>query len=127
MKPNGAAAIKLPEYNDEISFPWITDEDERDEAEYRLFLRKVLPELIRVAKADNWLLSQKLDASYLPDILAVIQRADEGLQLLWSAAGPAQRERLVQSLAGWWPRYMELRAETKRAADQLIAKRTAQQ
>ena len=128
MKPNGAAAaIKLiPEFNDHIPFPWITDEDERDEAEYRLFLRRVLPELIRVAKADNWLL-RHADAIDLTDIFGVIQRADEGLQLLWTGAAPAQRERLVESLRSWWPRYLELRAQTKRAADALIARQSTHQ
>ena len=118
MKPNGAAVaqIKLvPEFDDNLPFPWLKSEEERDEAEYGIFLRRVLPELLRVAKADNWLLNQiedrKLGADYLPDILAVIQRADEALEPLWRAGTAAARERLVESLRSWWPRYMELRAE----------------
>ena len=127
MKPNGAAAaIKLiPEFNDHIPFPWITDEDERDEAEYRLFLRKVLPELIRVAQADERLLHSSVVGTW--DIFAVIKCCDEGLELLWRAGSVAARERLVESLRSWWPRYLELRAQTKSVADQIIAKRAVHQ
>lgn len=126
MKNGSAAAqIKLVQFDNDLTFPWITDEDERDEAEYRVFLRKVLPELLRVAKADAWLLSHA-GAVDLRDIRAVAQRGEEGLELLWRTAPLAQRERLVESLREWWPRYVELRAETKRKADALIERRRAQ-
>lgn len=116
---NGAA-IKLVVADLEIPFGWIADEEERDEAQYRAFLRRVLPALIAVARADVKLLEGRASIN---DICAIIKRADDGLQLVWSAATPAQQQRLAQSLASWWPKYLELRAKTKAVAEDLIARR----